>query len=78
MMGWEHGYGWGWFGALMMLATMVLFWGGLATVVIVLLRRFGNPGGTSDADRILEERFARGEFDEEELKRRRAALHRRS
>lgn len=74
---WDHGFGTHWFGAVVMIVTAVLFWGGLAAVVVVLLRRFSHEGNTttSDAERILDERFARGEIDEEELKQRRAALH---
>jgi hypothetical protein len=54
-----------------------IFWGGLVTVVVVLLHRFGHPGAgpARNADTILDERFARGEIDEEELKQRRTALH---
>lgn len=82
---WEHDYGWGWFGALMMIVTMVLFWGGLGTIVYLVVRKLGHGGhgghgGRDDADRtadqILDERFARGEIDEDELKARRAALRR--
>ena len=39
-----------------------------------LANAMGRASG-SDADRILDERFARGEIDEEELSARRAALH---
>ncbi|MPZ79028.1 MAG: SHOCT domain-containing protein [Actinophytocola sp.] len=75
---WHHDYGWGWLGAVTMIVTMVLLWGGLITVVIILLRRFNHPAGGPDADKILDERFARGEIDEEELTKRRAALHNRT
>jgi putative membrane protein len=76
---WDHDYGWGWFGVVMMIVTMVLFWGGLGTIVYLVVRRLGH-GGRNGADRtadqILDERFARGEIDEDELKARRAALRR--
>ena len=39
-----HG-GTGWFGAVFMFITMMVFWGGLITVAALLLRRF-NPHGT--------------------------------
>ena len=74
---WNHDYGWGWVGLLMMIVAMVVFWGGLVTLVVVLVRRFGHTGPArtgSDAERILDERFARGEIDQDELKARRAAL----
>jgi putative membrane protein len=75
---WDHDYGWGWFGALMMIVTMVLFWGGLGTIAYLLVRKLSHVGRDADrtADKILDERFARGEIDEDELKARRAALRR--
>jgi putative membrane protein len=81
-------YGWngdssgiaGWIG---MAVLMVLFWGGVVTVVVVLLRHqhsdHGLPGmrpSHHEAERILHERFARGEIDETEYVARRAALRR--
>lgn len=80
MFDWHYGTGWGWFGALMMVIMMVAFWGGLITVVVILMRRFGHVG-THDArgpQKILEDRFARGEIDEEEFQRRRDTLRRTS
>ena len=38
--------------------------------------RRSSAGGPSDAFRILDERFARGEIDEDEYERRRATLSR--
>lgn len=81
---WDHGHawGWGWFGVVMMIVTVVLFWGGLGTVVYLLVRRLGRdsshagPAAAPTADQILDERFARGEIDEDELKARRTALRR--
>lgn len=80
MPGWDyndwgmHG-GTGWFGALLMFITMILFWGGLITVAVLVLRRFGPHGTNQDtAARILDERFARGELDEDEYHRRQQAL----
>ena len=81
-------YGWGgdslgitgWIG---MAVLMVLFWGGVVAVLVVLLRRphagQGAPGlrpSHHEAERILNERFARGEIDETEYLARRAALRR--
>lgn len=35
---------------------------------------YGGAGGHRDAERVLEERFARGEIDADEFTRRRALL----
>ncbi|NIJ11830.1 putative membrane protein [Saccharomonospora amisosensis] len=83
---WDHGY-WdgGWVGGLLMLLSMVLLWGGVITVVVILVRRFAGHGGSrgeggegrdgyGSALRILDERYARGEIDEEEYERRRTRL----
>ena len=81
-----YGYGgdsWGMTGWIAMAVLMVLFWGGVVAVLVVLLRR-PHPGqGTPDmrpshyeAERILHERFARGEIDESEYLARHAALRR--
>ncbi|HXF73666.1 MAG TPA: SHOCT domain-containing protein [Actinomycetota bacterium] len=60
------GPGWfGWWMPLLWLAFLGLVVGG----VVLLLRR-PEEGGRPDARRILDERFARGEIDEEEYRRR--------
>ena len=81
-----YGYGgdsWGMTGWIAMAVLMVLFWGGVITVIVILLRRPHSGQGTpdmrpshDDAERILHERFARGEIDESEYLARRAALRR--
>lgn len=60
---------------------MVVFWGGLAAVVVFAVRAFGsNPRRVStesdkpDAKAILDARFARGEISEEEFEDRKRAL----
>jgi putative membrane protein len=73
-------YGWypegmGWSGIFFAIAMVVLFWGGLAAVVVLLIRHFG-AGAAAGARRILDERFARGEIDAEEYAERRAKLGR--
>lgn len=81
MYGWGGNIGIG--GWIAMGLMMLLFWGGIATLVVFLLR--GNHTGgqgfygppNDDSERILNERFARGEIDETELTARRAALRRR-
>lgn len=80
MDGW---YGNGWGAWVAMALMMLIFWGGVVTVVILLLRR-PHPGeGPAasrpphhDAERVLSERFARGEIDEQEFTAKRAALRR--
>jgi putative membrane protein len=72
--------GWGPGDWLVMMLVMVAMWGLLIAGVYSLLRAFGRPRderpATADRppERILEERFARGEIDEEEFKHRREAL----
>ncbi|MFP8883892.1 SHOCT domain-containing protein [Streptomyces mangrovi] len=86
MMFWNgHGVsGWEWFA---MSAGMILFWVLVITAAVLLFRALdrprqsprapqgpGAPGGSS-AERLLAERFARGEIDEEEYRGRLAVLH---
>lgn len=72
---WDGGWGYGWVGALLMIITMLVFWGGLITVIVLLIRRFGHQGHTQNgAQRILDERFARGEIDKDEYDQRSQAL----
>lgn len=82
MMWWDAGP-WGlgtWF---MMSLMMVVFWGGLIVLLVWLVQAVrtdknlgqlpGSPPARADA--VLAERFARGEIDEDEFKRRRDVLH---
>ncbi|WP_406424690.1 hypothetical protein OH809_40715 [Streptomyces sp. NBC_00873] len=76
--------GWGWSGWLLMTVIMVGFWSLLIAGVVVLTRYLTNtrrsqqPGpssgeaawGSRRAEDLLAERFARGEIDEDEYKRR--------
>lgn len=77
MMGWYDG-GWGWGGWLAMTLMMLVFWGGLVAVVVALVRSSrppdSRPDPSRDARAILDERFARGDIDEEEYRRRRDVL----
>jgi putative membrane protein len=68
-MHWYYGTPMGWSGFVLMLLTMILFWGGVITLVVVLLRRHDAP-----ALRILEERLARGEIGTDEFDRVRKTL----
>jgi putative membrane protein len=68
--------GWDWFwGSLMML----LFWGGLAAVIVFAVRASASgsrhsSGEETDARTILETRFAKGEISEEEFEQQKRAL----
>ena len=68
--------GWGY---VVMAISMVLFWGLVIAGIVVLVRyvtrtqepRGGRPADRSpSAEQVLAERFARGEIDEEEYRRR--------
>src|SRR5689334_7973159 len=77
MMGWyvgDHMTGWGWVG--MMLST-ILFVGLLLFGGLLLVRATRQPdrGPTPPSpEQLLAERFARGDIDEEEYRRRLATL----
>ena len=80
MMYWDHG----WSGAdwVVVGVLMLLFWAVVVAAGIALVRSLGQPGrgqGLPDAtgsgaERILAERYARGEIDEDEYTRRRDVL----
>ena len=83
-----HGYGgshWGLW--ILMIVAMVVFWGALAWIIVTLVRHRGQPPGSAtvpsaptpaphvtDGMRILNERFARGDIEEDEYKRRRSLI----
>lgn len=71
-MGW--GAGFGLLGGLMML----VFWGVIIALIVIAVRWLsgdGQGGGkSSEAMDILKSRFARGELDEEEFRKRKAVL----
>ena len=82
MDGWNDGR-WGAGQWIAMGLMMLVFWSAVAAVLVALFRRTGphsdHPDSGSpqrDAQRILSERFARGEIDEDEFVRRRDALRR--
>ena len=85
---WHHGYGgwgWGWGGWILTAMVMTLFFALVITAIVALVRYLGGPGhhhgptghglqpGRRPED-ILAERFARGEVDDEEYRRRDALL----
>ena len=74
MMFWSGHWGWGaWLG---MSLGMLVFWGLVAWVIVVLVRSSGwrYDSGRSDPRDILDERYAKGEIDEDEYKHRRELL----
>ena len=79
---WGYG-GWGWMPWLGMGFGMIVFWGLIIFGVVALVRYFAGgrdrrePGAgneTDSAERILADRFARGEIDEDEYRQRRELL----
>ena len=70
-MSWGSGYGI--FGGLMTL----IFWGVIIALIFFAVRWFSDnktPTRASEALDILRERFAKGEIDEDEFKKRKSAL----
>lgn len=81
-------YGWGsgsWVSWVLMSLSFLVFWGGLIALIVWAIRRTepgsrgeagppGSDGQRPDPLSILEERFARGEIDAEELEARRSVL----
>ena len=87
--GMHYGYGMGWGGWLLMVIVVLLFAALVVAVVLALLRTTGglrgsggdastgaasSPRGASTAQQVLDERYARGEIEEEEYLRRRSVL----
>ena len=71
--------GWGY---ALMTISMVLFWGLVIAGVVALIRylgRSGQQGGAGPApytpEQLLAQRFAQGEIDEDEYRRRLDILH---
>ena len=62
--------GWMW----MMWTVGVALWVSLVVLAIWAVRRFTDCQRSGGARRILEERFARGEIDDEEFRRRLGTL----
>jgi putative membrane protein len=79
MYGWD---GWGWGGWILMTLVMIVFWAVVITAIVVGVRYFAggmshHSHATSQANRaedVLAERFARGDIDEDEFRRRMTAL----
>ncbi|MEU5030214.1 SHOCT domain-containing protein [Streptomyces milbemycinicus] len=70
--------GWGWFA---MSSSMILFWALIITAAVLGFRALNRPHENPHApaaptpEQILGERFARGEIDEDEYRRRLNTLH---
>ncbi len=87
---WMWGHGWGWGGGILMGLLMILFVVALVTAMVLAIRYLtpprqtpgqGQPAGNAQdrSESLLAERFARGEIDEDEYRRRTTVLreHRR-
>ena len=61
--------GWSWWAFGLMLVGMIVFWG-LVIWGIVWIVRSSRRSDDGSPERVLAERFARGEIDEEEYRRR--------
>jgi putative membrane protein len=68
---WGYYGGWEW---LWMTAMMVLFWGGIAALIVLAIRAFSGPRGGDQAMDVLCRRLASGEITQEEFDRTRRAL----
>ena len=74
--------GWGWGGWILMTLVMVAFWGLVITAVVLAIRYLASGGShhnragsgsvpaDSRAEDVLAERYARGEIDDDEYRRR--------
>jgi putative membrane protein len=68
---------WSWWGWLAMSLGMVAFWGLIIWAVVALFRGWGGTRSRTerpDPERILAERFAAGEIDEDEYQQRLTTL----
>lgn len=83
MYGWYGGMGvWGW---VIMGLVMLAFWAGVVALVVFAIRNSRSGAGrydqrwpgNDDPERILAQRFARGEIDETEYRARLDALRHR-
>jgi putative membrane protein len=54
---------------------MVLFWVLVTVVIVLVVRALGRPQSDPDPRGVLDERYARGEIDDDEYRRRRATMH---
>jgi len=77
MMGWYYD-GMGWAGWILMTVGMVAFWALVIVAVVAIFRGTRRSGASApdhrDPMQILDERFARGEIDEDEYHARSSVL----
>jgi putative membrane protein len=76
MMAW-HWYAHDGLGPWLWIPWMVLFWGALLATGVYFMRRRPTTDAGPSAEEVLAERFARGEIDAEEYRRRQAVLRER-
>jgi putative membrane protein len=74
-----NGYGMNGWGMIVMTLSQLAFWALLIGGAIYLFRTYGPRGGSGQSaasapEQILAERYARGEIDEEEYRRRLGTL----
>ena len=76
MMWWNDGWGWWW---VFMPLGMLAFWSAVVWVVVTVVRGHFVAPAAHQPDRapeqLLAERFARGEIDDDEYRRRLDTLH---
>ncbi len=83
---WNGGYGgygggWGWVGWIVTAVVLILIFAALITAVVFAVRYLGGHRGVGGsqqargAEDVLAERFARGEIDADEYRRRVTLLH---
>lgn len=76
---WMWGHGWSWAGWLVMCMVMLVFWAGLIAAVVAGVRYLGTANqppapGTRRPEDVLDDRYAAGEIDDDEYRRRRSIL----
>ena len=71
MIWWGYYGGWSW---PLMAAMMVLFWGGIAALIVLVVRAVAGARGGDQAMEVLRRRLARGEITQEEFEKTRSAL----
>ena len=70
---WGYYNAWSW---LLMAAMMFLFWGGIATLIVLAVRAVTGPRASDQAMDILRRRLGSGEISEEEFEKTRTLLQR--
>lgn len=77
-MWWMHDWGAGWWLWVLMPVSMLVFWGLVIWAVVALVRGSDQNAGSARTgtgpERVLGERYARGEIDQDEYEQRLATL----